>query len=315
MNPSEIVIVQAEEAGERLDKLLARRFADKYSRTYFQRLLEEELVLLNGMPVKKRMQPKEGDEIEVCFQATPEIDLKPENIPLEILYEDEDLIVVNKPAGMVVHPAVGHWSGTFVNALLYHCKQLPFSPDLRPGIVHRLDKETSGLLVAAKTTLAQQRLIAQFASRQVVKEYLAICVGNPGNVVLTGAIGRHPNNRQKMAVLEEGGRSAKSVVRALETVGDLTLVRVQIETGRTHQIRVHLQQRKTPVVGDGVYGTPSKNQSLGVERQLLHAYRLAFQHPMTQIPLDFVIPPPEDFLKFLKNNNFNSASLIKFDPV
>lgn len=294
MQPEELIVITEEEAGERLDKVLARRYSDVRSRTYFQDLIEDHCVLLNGEPVKKRVQPKAGDEVEIAFRMAPELDLKAEDIPLQILYEDEHLLAVNKSAGMVVHPAVGNWTGTFVNALLHHCQQLEVKDDVRPGIVHRLDKETTGVLLAAKTTLAQQRLIALFVSRSVYKEYLAICVGNPGTCEIEAPIGRHPVHRKLMAVLPEGGRAALSRCSTLAFDGQLSLVSIVLVTGRTHQIRVHMKHRGTPVLGDPLYGSSAANQKHGKERQMLHAWRVRFAHPMTGEMLQLEAPlPPE----------------------
>lgn len=297
MQPEELIITE-EEAGMRLDKILARRYSDVRSRTYFQDLIEDHCVLLNGEPVKKRVQPKAGDEVEIAFRLAPELELKAEAIPLEILYEDDDLLAVNKSAGMVVHPAVGNWSGTFVNALLHHC-QLEVNETLRPGIVHRLDKETSGVLLAAKTTLAQQRLIALFASRSVYKEYLAICVGNPGVCEIEAPIGRHPVHRRLMAVLPEGGRAALSRCRTLAFDGQLALVSIVLVTGRTHQIRVHMKHRGTPVLGDPLYGSNSANQKHARERQMLHAWRVRFDHPMNGKTIEVEAPLPPDMAELI----------------
>ena len=294
--------ISSEEAGERLDKVLAKRFSEAGSRTYFQFLIDEGKVLLNGLPVKKRIKPVVDDEVEVEYILTEELTLTAENIPLNIVYEDSDLIVINKPAGMVVHPAPGHWSGTFVNALLFHCRDtftaqvpdLPPNQALRPGIVHRLDKDTSGLLMAAKTPLAQQRLIEMFSGRNVYKEYLAICIGNPGGGTIDVPIGRHPKHRQMMAVRSEGGRAAITHFRTLAFDGQLSLVKAVIATGRTHQIRVHMRHRGTPVLGDMLYGVDAQNTKHGAKRQLLHAYRLQFNHPITGKPLEFIAEPPED---------------------
>lgn len=296
----DLLIVTEEEAGERLDKILARRFKEVYSRTYFQYLIDEHLVLLNGTPVKKRIKPQEGDEIEVQFAATPEIQLTPEPIPLSILYEDEHLLAINKPAGMVVHPAPGNWSGTFVNGLLYHCGQVPGQENsLRPGIVHRLDKETSGVLVAAKTLEMQQKLTVLFASRQVYKEYWAVCIGRPSDGEISAPIGRHPIHRKQMAIVPTG-KQAISFIKALGWNDKLSFVQVVIATGRTHQIRVHLKYKGTPVLGDNLYGTLSLNQYYGVHRQLLHAAILRFQHPLTGEQLEFKSPPPADMLRFMR---------------
>ena len=297
---TDIIVIAEDEAGERLDKILAKRFKEVYSRTYFQYLIDEQLVLLNGAPVKKRIKPDVGDEIEVQFAAAPEIKLTSEAIPLTILYEDEHLLAVNKPAGMVVHPAPGNWSGTFVNALLYHCKGLAGQDDsLRPGIVHRLDKETSGILVAAKTLEMQQKLTALFASRQVYKEYLAICVGRPEDGEINAPIGRHPIRRKEMAIVSTG-RQASSFCRAVGWNEKISLVQIVIATGRTHQIRVHLKSKGNPILGDSLYGNSSINQYYGVHRQLLHARTIKFQHPLTGKQLELTASLPDDMLRFIR---------------
>lgn len=287
------IFISEEEAGERLDKILALRFAGIRSRSYFQMLLEEGRVLLNGAEVKKRVKPEIGDEVQIHFMLAPEMGLVAEDIPLEILYEDEFLLAVNKPAGMVVHPATGNWTGTFVNALLYHCAHLCGNgASLRPGIVHRLDKDTSGVLLAAKTEMAQQKLIEMFAARQIYKEYLAVCVGNPGSGTIDAPIGRHPVHRQRMAVTE-GGRQAVTHFKTVGTDGKLSTVEVILETGRTHQIRVHMQHRKTPVLGDPVYGCTQANAKYGAPRQLLHARLLRFKHPITDTEISIEAPIPD----------------------
>lgn len=302
----ETFFITEEEAQERLDKVLARRFCQAGSRTYFQFLIEEGKVLLNGAAIKKRNKAKAGDEVEVEFVLTPELELKPENIPLNIVYEDDSILVINKSAGMVVHPAPGHWSGTFVNALLYYCrdafanlvenKENPQNPQqaLRPGIVHRLDKDTSGLLIAAKTPLAHQRLIEMFTNRQIYKEYLAICIGNPGIGEIDAPIGRHPTNRKMMAVVEEEGRKALTHYHVQAYDAKLSLVNVVIATGRTHQIRVHMKHRGHPVLGDDVYGLPHVNKQYGAQRQLLHAHLLRFIHPITGNSLELKVEMPRD---------------------
>lgn len=295
----ELLIILPEEAGVRLDKVLAKRYASVQSRTYFQRLIEEERVLVNGEPVKKRIQPKEGDEVEIEFILTPELEIKAEPIPLSVIYEDEHLIAIDKPVGMVVHPAVGNWSGTFVNALLYHCQMEAPQGDVRPGIVHRLDKDTTGLLLAAKTPLAQQKLIALFASRSIEKTYLAICLGHPATGTIDAPIGRHPVNRKMMAVLEEGGRRAISHIKTLKFKDPLALVEILLETGRTHQIRVHLKYKNTPVLGDSLYGSERANEKWHAKRQLLHANRLRFKHPITGQDLDLEAPLPADMRKVI----------------
>ncbi len=297
--------VRENEAHLRLDKLLALRYPT-YSRQYFQYLIREKLVLVNGQLVKKGSKLTEGDEIEVEFAVTPEVSLEPEEIPLDILYEDDDLIAINKPAGMVVHPAVGNWTGTFVNALLFHCKHLPKGETLRPGIVHRLDKETTGLLIAAKNERAQQLMVEIFANRKIKKEYLAICIGNPGNRTIEGNIGRHPVKRKEMTILEGKGRPAKTRCESVAHDAHICLVHLFPETGRTHQLRVHLKAVGTPILGDPVYGNPSFNKKMGAERQMLHAYRLTFDHPLTQKKIELKAPIPQDMGKFINQISPNA---------
>lgn len=300
---TDIFLATEQEAGERLDRVLASRLKEAGSRTYFQYLIEEGKVLVNGVPSKKRTKLEVGDEVEVEYLLTPELTLEPENIPLKILYEDESILVVDKAPGMVVHPAAGNWTGTFVNALLFYCRHLEASlkdEGLRPGIVHRLDKDTSGVLIAAKTSIAQQKLIAMFADRQVYKEYLAICMGNPKEGVVDAPIGRHPVHRKMMAVLEEGGRPAITHYRSLFFDEKLSCVSIVIETGRTHQIRVHMKHRGTPVLGDPVYGNPSYNAKLGIERQMLHAYKLRLPHPISGQQLEFTAEIPADMERVMK---------------
>ncbi len=288
--------VSEKEAGQRLDCYLSNRFPS-HSRSYFQNLIHRGLVLLNGKQVKKRIEVGENDAIEVEFALTPEIAITPEPIPLDLLYEDDSILVVNKPPGMVVHPAVGHWTGTFVNALLYHCKLE--GEGLRPGIVHRLDKDTSGVMVAAKNSAVQQKLVTLFTSRAVEKEYVAITIGNPGNRIIEGNIGRHPMKRQQMALLEEGGKAAKTVVTSSSHNAQLAVVYLFPETGRTHQLRVHLQSVGSPILGDSLYGNMQCNQKFGAERQLLHAHRLTLSHPVTDDRMSFTAPIPQDIQSFI----------------
>jgi 23S rRNA pseudouridine1911/1915/1917 synthase len=294
----EIITVTAENAGVRLDKLLTSHF-DGYSRTYFQYLIEKQCVTVNGSIVKKGFSPKENDEIALSFIKPQEITLTPENIPLDILYEDEHLLIINKPTGMVVHPAAGNWSATFVNALLYHCKNLPLQEgDLRPGIVHRLDKETTGVLVAAKTLEAHQKLITLFQERKMHKDYLGICVGKPQCGILSAPIGRHPKERKEMAVIENG-KEATTHFHILAFNHEFSLVLAQPITGRTHQIRVHLKHLKAPILGDEVYGNSKINHSLKITRCLLHAYRIQFTHPISGKAMQIVAPIPQDIKEIL----------------
>ncbi len=300
---ADIFITSSEEAGTRLDKLLASRFP-QHSRTYFQYLIDQGCILVNGSIYKKREKPKLNDEVEVCFQLTPELSLEPQDIPLSILYEDPHLIAIDKPAGMVVHPAPGHPSGTFVNALLHHCKELQGSDSLRPGIVHRLDKDTSGVLLAAKTKEAHQKLVQAFSERKIDKTYLAIAVGKVQGGLIDSPIRRHPVNRKEMAV-SLGGKEAKSLCRVLDYNDGLSLVEVKLITGRTHQIRVHLKSKGTPVLGDPVYGNPVANQKLQANRQLLHAYQIQFDHPITHTSIKICASIPKDLIRFTKSLTFN----------
>ncbi len=285
------------EEGLRLDILLAKRFP-RYSRSYFQYLIEKHLVLIDGEPIKKRFKPKSGAEIEIEFALTPEIELKPENIPLSILYEDEFFLAVDKSPNMVVHPGAGNWSGTFVNALLHYCKHLPGNDTLRPGIVHRLDKETSGVLLAAKTEEAHQRLVELFASRRIKKRYFAICIGNAQTGWLDWPIGRHPLKRKEMAVVSSG-KAAKTYRETIAYNKEFSFVHLYPETGRTHQLRVHLKANGTPILGDSVYGNSAINKKNGVIRQLLHAQSLNFVHPFTKNEINLTAPTPKDIQKFI----------------
>ncbi len=298
MNPeidTESFEVTSAEAGERLDKFLSVRYSPHFSRSYFARLIEQDLVLVNGAPSKKRVLVAEGDLVEVFFALSEPSDIQPENIPLDIVYEDEHLLVVNKPKNMVVHPAPGNWTGTFVNALIYH-SHVEKDGTLRPGIVHRLDKDTTGLLIGAKTTEAQRKMVALFSSRAIFKEYRAITIGSPPEGRVETLIGRNPKKRQEMAVVSEKGKKAITEIKVIEKKGDLAHVSCVIETGRTHQIRVHLQYLKTPVLGDKVYGFDKVNEKYKAITPYLHAYRLKFIHPFTQKELQLEAPLPKEFL-------------------
>ena len=284
----------------RLDAWLAAAHPE-VSRSRWKQLIEAGRVFLNGKPVlKANAALAPGDELR-CFLPEPEpVGLVPADIPLAVLYEDSDLIVLDKPAGLVVHPAPGHAADTLVNALLHHCGDLQgIGGELRPGIVHRLDKDTSGVLVVAKNEPTHAALVAQFAAHSIRKEYLALAWGTPkkrsGTVELP--IGRHPIHRQKMAVTEKG-RAAVTHYEVLAAGPLASLLRVRIETGRTHQIRVHLAHLGHPVVGDATYGRARHGlpADLEIPRQMLHAHVLEIVHPRTGRPLAFTAPPPADFL-------------------
>ena len=296
-----------EHAGSRLDVYLASQF-EGWSRARLQRLIENEDVLVNGKVAKPSYKLREHDEIEVELIAPPADFFAPENIPLEIVYEDETLAVVNKPAGLVVHPAAGTPSGTLANALAYHFQQLP-DRGVRPGIVHRLDRDTSGLLVVAKTEAALENLSDQFRDRTVFKSYVALIHGrmaaNSGKI--DQPLARDPANRTRMAVVR-GGRNALTLYRVRRAFERFTLLDVELKTGRTHQIRVHLAWLKHPVVGDETYGGGRDNtipdpqlraRVRNLKRQFLHAEKLGFVHPVKQEFMKFESPLPEDLTELL----------------
>ena len=290
------IVVQEDEA-ERLDLYVAHHCPD-VSRSRARRLIDEGLVTVNGRPIKPSRLLQRGDRVVVRVPPPSTLDLEPEAIPLSIVYEDEDLLVVDKPAGMAVHPGAGQRRHTLVNALLARCPDLAgVGGVLRPGIVHRLDKDTSGLLLVAKNDRAHTALSQQLKERTVEKGYLALVTGRlePKEGVIEGAIGRDPRNRKRMAVVE-GGRPARTAYRVREYLDDCTLVEVTPSTGRTHQIRVHLAAVGHPIVGDAVYGRPSPF----VGRQFLHACRLGFHHPADGRRLAFESPLPPDLQQALR---------------
>ncbi len=282
---------------KRLDKYLSEKYPDQ-SRSYFEKLIKEGLVLVNGQIFKKRQLVTEADILEVEFALSPDLSIEPENIPLSIVYEDEHLLVINKPAGLVVHPASGNWTGTFVNALLYHCGRQAAN-DLRPGIVHRLDKDTTGLLVAAKTAASQRLLVEAFASRTVIKEYEAIIFGQIEEQTIEKPIGRSPQDRKKMAIVKNG-KLATTDVKPLKLFKEASLIKIILKTGRTHQIRVHMRSIEHPILGDPLYGFEGINRKWGLKRQMLHAKTLSFIHPINGNKLYFESSLPEDMLLLLK---------------
>ncbi len=292
--------VAASALGQRLDVFLAQ--ASGLSRARVQRLIEEGQVLVGGRSPKAGHRVAAGERIQLRIPPPTRLDLTPEAIPLAILYEDEDLIVLNKPPGIVVHPGAGRTSGTLVNALLAHCGKLPGIGGVeRPGIVHRLDRDTSGALVVAKTEAAHLALSRAFKARRVQKRYLALVHGEvreeTGRIV--AAIGRRVHDRKRMGVRTSGGREARTGYRVLRRLAGKTLLELDLETGRTHQIRVHLSHIGHPVIGDQVYGgrrerRASASDSPHAERQMLHAWRLGFPHPRSGDWLEFTAPIPED---------------------
>ena len=291
---------QVQEGKVRLDKFLAEKLPD-LSRSAAQRLIDSGQVTVNGDPVKASYKVSAGDEVVAFLPADEPPGLVPEAVPLEVVYEDQALLVVDKAAGMVVHPAPGHPAGTLVNALLAHCPELATSGGERPGIVHRLDRDTSGLILVAKNDKVRRALQRQFKERQVQKAYTALLDGHlqPAWGRIEAPVGRDPQHRQRMAVLS-GGREAVTEYHVLEqfahqvgpAAGDYSLVEAEPLTGRTHQIRVHFASIGHPVVGDEVYGR--RRQRLPVPRQFLHARRLGFKHPLTGERLSLEAPLPEE---------------------
>jgi 23S rRNA pseudouridine1911/1915/1917 synthase len=293
------IIFTVDEGGERLDKVISAGVPD-LSRAMTQRLIKTGEVTVNGRLSKPSYRVEMGDEILVRVPAEMPEPVLPEDIPLDIIYEDEALLVVNKPAGMVVHPALGHPGGTLVNAVLAHCPQVAEVGGLdRAGIVHRLDKDTSGLILVAKDEATRAALQRQFKRRQVVKTYLALVEGPmyPREGVIEAPVGRDKRQRKKMAVVRSG-RQARTMYRAVEYFDDHTLLEVRPHTGRTHQVRVHLAWLGYPVVGDAVYG--HRRQRLLQGRHFLHAARLHFTHPATGEEMEFEAPLPLELSTVLK---------------
>lgn len=304
------VDLQVEHAGERLDRWLSAQLPD-LSRSRLQKLIEQGQVQVNGQVcTSKKVTVQAGDRVQVEIPEAQPLELQPEEIPLDILYEDDHLLIVNKPAGLVVHPAPGHESGTLVHALLAHCQTLSGLNTLpgiggvqRPGIVHRLDKDTSGAIAIAKTDQAHHHLQAQLKAKTARREYLAVVYGSPtaesGTIDLP--VGRHPVDRKKMAIVpeEKGGRRAVTHWHVLERLGNYTLMHFQLETGRTHQIRVHSAHMGHPIVGDPVY---SSHRSLGVNLpgQMLHAWKLRLQHPVSGSWIEVSAKPPTVFSTLLE---------------
>ncbi|KAM3111637.1 RluA family pseudouridine synthase [Phormidesmis sp. 146-33] len=296
--------IQVEETTDRLDRYLADELAD-LSRSRVQKLIEQGLVQVNGkVCTSKKAEVREGDLIQVEIPEAQPLELLPENIPLDILYEDDSLLILNKPAGMVVHPSAGHETGTMVNALLAHCSTLPgINGVQRPGIVHRLDKDTTGAIAVAKTEQAFHHLQSQFRVKTARRDYLAIVYGAPStdNGTVDQPIGRHTVDRQKMAIIpeEKGGRRAITHWHIKERIGNYTLIHFELETGRTHQIRVHSAFIGHPIVGDQVYGS---GRSIGVNLpgQALHAWRLRLIHPVTQEWVEAIAPAPRSLTTLLE---------------
>lgn len=298
------IIVAAWEAGERLDRVLAGRIPHQ-SRSTVQRWMAEGRVELDGQPVSRRVRVREGAHIVVRPAPPPPSGAVPQDLPLRILFEDDALLVLDKPAGQVVHPAPGHREGTLVNALLHHLGDTTVGDPERPGIVHRLDKDTSGVMVVAKTPQAHAALVERFSTHDIEREYLAIAVGAPPErATYETWYGRHPVHRKRFSSRVSRGKRAVTHLSTRERLHGSALLACRLDTGRTHQIRVHLAEHGTPVLGDPVYGRSPRDpvvREVAAElgRQALHAAVLGFAHPSTGAPLRFETPPPEDFRRAL----------------
>lgn len=297
-------VLQAEEfVGERIDKFLSCRL-EEVSRSYIQKLIKEGHVSVNGKPVKANYKLGAGDEISVEIPEAKEPDILPEDIPLDILYEDQDILVVNKPKGMVVHPAAGHYSGTLVNALMYHCRDSlsGINGVMRPGIVHRIDMDTTGSLLVCKNDEAHRILAEQLKEHTIRREYHAIVYGNikEDTGTVDAPIGRHPTDRKKMSINHKNGKQAVTHYEVLERFGNFTYIRCRLETGRTHQIRVHMASLHHPLLGDEVYGPSSRPPFPGLKGQVLHAKILGIYHPATGEYMEFDAPLPQYFVDLLQ---------------
>lgn len=289
------------ENGERIDRFLSGKMAD-FSRSYIQKMIKEGHIHVNNNAVKANYKLSSDDHVSVSIPELTEPDILPEDIPLDILFEDEDILVVNKPKGMVVHPAAGHYSGTLVNALMYHCKGnlSGINGVMRPGIVHRIDMDTTGSLLVCKNDAAHQSLAGQLKEHSIRRVYHAVVCGNlkEDEGIIDAPIGRHPSDRKKMSINYKNGRDAVTHYRVLERFGDYTYVACRLETGRTHQIRVHMASIHHPILGDTVYG-PQKCP-FPLTGQTLHAKILGIRHPGTGEYMEFDAPLPEYFKKLLE---------------
>lgn len=300
---NDIILTVSENADNiRIDRFIAEN-ADGLTRSAVQRLIEDNNITVNGIFPSKNLKLKFGDEIIVNIPKPEPCEAVPENIPLDIVFEDDDLLVVNKPRDMVVHPATGNYSGTLVNALLYHCGDSlsGINGVLRPGIVHRIDKDTSGLLIVAKNDFSHNLLAEQIKEHSFTRKYQAVVVGNvkDDSGTINAPIGRHPTDRKKMAVTAKNSRNAVTHYKVIARYNGYTHVELTLETGRTHQIRVHMAYIGHPVAGDPVYG--SKKYITKLNGQCLHAYYISFVHPRTNQTLSFSAPLPEYFTDFLKS--------------
>ena len=297
------IIADIESDGERIDKYLSFIFP-RTSRSYIQKAIESGNVSVNGKPVSKNYKLKSDDKVEYLPLEPVSLTVEPQNIPLDIVFEDDDLLVVNKPKGMVVHPAPGNYENTLVNALMYHCKDSlsGINGVLRPGIVHRIDKNTSGLLIVAKNDFAHKGLAEQIKEHSFTREYRAICIGHlkqeEGTVV--APIGRSTNDRKKMAVTDKNSKNAVTHYKVLEQLNGYDYLRLRLETGRTHQIRVHMAYLGHPLAGDDIYGKPRNTEEQRLCGQCLHAGLIGFIHPRSGEYVEFSTELPEYFSRFMK---------------
>lgn len=298
----EVFEVSDQQEGERLDKFLSNIYPD-LSRSFFQKLIKNQQVLVNGSPQKASYPVNLLDLVTVEIPDAVPISIEPEDIPLDILYEDDDVLIVNKPKGMVVHPSAGHYSGTLVNAVMYHCKDSlsGIGGEIRPGIVHRIDMDTTGALIVCKNDASHAEIAAQIKEHSVNRIYVGIVCGNikEEEGTIEGAIGRHPTDRKKMAVNEKNGKPAVTHFKVLERFGSYTYMEFKLETGRTHQIRVHMAKIGHPLLGDPLYGS-SHCAFKHLQGQTLHARTIGFIHPKTGDYIEFSAPLPEYFEKLLK---------------
>ena len=298
----EVFEVSDQQEGERLDKFLSNIYPD-LSRSFFQKLIKNQQVLVNGSPQKASYPVNLLDLVTVEIPDAVPISIEPEDIPLDILYEDDDVVIVNKPKGMVVHPSAGHYSGTLVNAVMYHCKDSlsGIGGEIRPGIVHRIDMDTTGALIVCKNDASHAEIAAQIKEHSVNRIYVGIVCGNikEEEGTIEGAIGRHSTDRKKMAVNEKNGKPAVTHFKVLERFGNYTYTEFKLETGRTHQIRVHMAKIGHPLLGDLLYGS-SHCAFKHLQGQTLHARTIGFIHPKTGDYIEFSAPLPEYFEKLLK---------------
>ncbi len=294
--------INSENQGERIDKFLSSKLSN-ISRSYIHKLIEDGNITVNQNSVNKKYKLSKNDMINVKIPKPQELEVIAENIPLDIVYEDNDLLIVNKPKNMVVHPAPGNYSSTLVNALLYHCKNSlsGINGVIRPGIVHRIDKDTSGLLIVAKNDTSHKELAEQIKNHSFTREYEAIVYGNlkENTGTINANIARHKTDRKKMAVVPLLGRNAVTHYTVLKRYGNFTHIKLKLETGRTHQIRVHMSYIGHPVVGDEVYANPKNNPFKFLKGQCLHAKTIGFIHPTTKEYMEFTSPLPEYFQKIL----------------